>query len=66
MVDPLDALAANIKDDDASETGSLLGVQKRSWVKNSWFDDEADDDDGQVGEQGGDEDDDDENTTGID
>ena len=48
--------------DDASETGSLLGVKKRSRVKNSWFDDEADDDDGEVGEQGGDEDD--ENTTG--
>ena len=49
--------------DDASETGSLLGVKKRSRVKNSWFDDEADDDNGEVGEQDGDEDDD-ENTTG--
>ena len=49
--------------DDASETGSLLGVKKRSRVKNTWFDDEADDDVGEVGEQGGDEDDD-ENTTG--
>jgi hypothetical protein len=60
-MDPLDMMADDLVD-DASETGSLLGVKKRSRVKNSWFDDEADDDDGEVGEQGGDEDD--ENTTG--
>jgi hypothetical protein len=61
-VDPLDMMADELVD-DASETGSLLGVKKRSRVKNSWFDDEADDDNGEVGEQDGDEDDD-ENTTG--
>jgi hypothetical protein len=61
-VDPLDMMADEFVD-DASETGSLLGVKKRSRVKNTWFDDEADDDVGEVGEQGGDEDDD-ENTTG--
>ena len=61
-VDPLDMMADEFMD-DASETGSLLGAKKRSRVKNSWFDDEADDDNGEVGARGGDEDDDG-NTTG--
>ena len=60
-MDPLDMMADELGD-DASETGSLLGVKKRSRVKNSWFDDEAGEDIGEVGEQGDDEDD--ENTTG--
>lgn len=58
-------MMADELDDDASETGSLLGVKKRSRVKNSWFDDEAGEDMGEVGGQVDDDDvDDDENTTG--
>lgn len=60
-MDPLDMMADELGD-DASETGSLLGVKKRSRVKNSWFDDEAGEDIGEVGGQ--DEYEDDENTTG--
>ena len=60
-------MMADELDDDASETGSLLGVKKRSRVKNSWLDDEAGEDIGEVGEQVNEDDvDDDENTTGID
>lgn len=55
-------MANDLINDDASETGSLLGVKKTSRVKNSWFDDEADED--YVREQAGDDDDDGENTTG--
>ena len=63
-MDPLDMMADELMDDAGSETGSLLGMKKKSRIKNPWFDDEADDD-GDVGGGGhGDGDEDDENTTG--